>query len=190
MEIEPVDAQNFESVSALLTAAFVDDAVCRYLYPDLRQHFEHFPAYLRVFAEPGLAPGCTHLVQGLGAAIWVPPGVHADEKSIDDLIDRSTSAEARAELLVVYAAFDHAHPPEPHWFLPLMGVDPLHFGKGIGAALMTRGLGICDRDGSLAYLEANKPGNVPFYERFGFVPYGKIEVGSHPPVITMIRRPR
>lgn len=34
------------------------------------------------------------------------------------------------------------------------------------------------------------PGNVPFCERFGFVPIGKIEVVSHPPVTTMIRRPR
>ena len=47
-----------------------------------------------------------------------------------------------------------------------------------------------DRDGSLAYLESTKPGNAPFYERFGFVPNGKIEVGSHPPVTTMLRRPR
>ena len=47
-----------------------------------------------------------------------------------------------------------------------------------------------DRDGSLAYLESTKPANVPFYERFGFVPNGKIEVGSHPPVTTMLRRPR
>ena len=190
MEIERADEQNFESVIALLTAAFVDDPVCRHLYPDLRQYFVHFPEYLRIFAEPGLALGCTHLAQGLGAAIWVPPGVHADEKFIDDLIDRSVSAEARAELLLVYAAVERACPPESHRYLPLMGVDPLHFGKGIGAALMTHGLGICDRDGSLAYLESNKPGNVLFYERFGFVPYGKIEVGSHPPVTTMIRRPR
>ena len=190
MEIELADEQNFESVIALLTAAFVDDPVCRHLYPDLRQYFVHLPEYLRVFAEPGLAMGCTHLAPGLGAAIWVPPGIHADAKAIDDLINRSTSAVARAELLLVYAAVDHAYPREPHWYLPLMGVDPLHFGKGIGAALMTHGLAICDREGSLAYLESNKPGNVPFYERFGFVSNGKIEVGSHPPVTTMIRRPR
>lgn len=190
MEIEPVDEQNFESVIALLTAAFVDDPVCRHFYPNILQYFRYFPEFLRIFAEPGLALGCTQLVPGLGAAIWVPPGAHADAKSTDDLITRSTNAQARAELMVVYAAFDHAHPPEPHWYLPLMGVDPLHFGRGIGAALLTHGLGICDRDGSLAYLESTKPINVPFYERFGFVPYGKIEVGSHPPVTTMIRRPR
>lgn len=190
MEIEPVDAQNFESVIALLTAAFVDDPVCRHLYPDLRQYFVHLPEYLRVFAEPGLALGCTHLAQALGAAIWVPPGIHADAKAVDDLIERSTSAESRVELLPVYAAVDRAYPREPHWYLPLMGVDPLHFGKGIDAALMTHGLDIRDRDGSLAYLESNKPGNVPYYELFGFVPCGKIEVGSHPPVTTMIRRLR
>jgi GNAT superfamily N-acetyltransferase len=190
MLIEPVDAQNFESVLALLTAAFVDDPVCRYLYPDLRQYFSSFPEFLRIFAEPGLALGSTHLAQGLGAAIWVPPGTHADAKAVDDLIERSTNAQTRAELLLVYAEFDRACPPEPHWYLPLMGVDPLHFGKGIGAALMTQGLGICDREGSLAYLESTKPCNVPFYERFGFVPYGKIDIGSHPPVTTMIRRPR
>ena len=190
MEIELADKENFESVIALLTASFVNDPVCRYLYPDLRQYFEHLPEYLRIFAEPGLAQGCTHLAQGLGAAIWVLPGSHVDAKAIDDLIERSTSAEARAEILLVYAAVDRAYPSEPHWYLPLMGVDPLHFGKGIGAALMTHGLSICDREGSLAYLESNKPKNVPFYERFGFVPTGKIEVGSHPPVTTMIRRPR
>ena len=190
MDTEPVDAKRFESVIALLTAAFVDDPVCRYLYPDLRQYFAHMPDYLRIFAEPGLALGCTHLAQGLGAAIWVPPGAHSDAKAIDDLIGRSTSPEARAELLAVYAAVDRAYPPEHHWYLPLMGVDPLHFGKSIGAALMTHGLEICDRDGSLVYLESNKPGNVPFYERFGFVPCNRIEVGNHPPIITMIRRPR
>lgn len=119
----------------------------------------------------------------------MPPGGLADAKAIDNLIDRSTNAEARAELLVVYAAFDHACPPDPHWYLPLMGVDPLHFGKGIGAALMSHGLGICDREGRPACLQSTKPGNVPFYERFGFVSYGKIEVGRHPAVTTMIRKP-
>lgn len=108
MEIASVDAQNFQSVIALLTAAFVNDPVSRHLYPDLRQFFKFFPEYLRLYAEPGLALGCTHLVQGLGAAIWVTRGVHADAKAIDDLIDRSTSAEARAELMVVYAAFERA----------------------------------------------------------------------------------
>ena len=64
MEIELADKENFESVIALLTASFVNDPVCRYLYPDLRQYFEHLPEYLRIFAEPGLAQGCTHAVLG------------------------------------------------------------------------------------------------------------------------------
>jgi hypothetical protein len=26
------------------------------------------------------------------------------------------------------------HPDEPHWYLPLLGVDPLRHGKGLGSA--------------------------------------------------------
>jgi predicted N-acetyltransferase YhbS len=70
-----------------------------------------------------------------------------------------------------------------------LGVVPLPFGKGIGAALMTHGLGIGDKESTLAYLESNRAGEVPFYGRFGFVRRTKTEVGGHPPVICMIRRP-
>jgi GNAT superfamily N-acetyltransferase len=190
MQIAPIASDQFESVAALLMAAFVDDPVCRYLYPDLRLYFHHMPEYLRLFADPGLAQGCTHIAQGQGAAIWVPPHAHVDAKAIHDLIGRSTLSAARAELSAVYAAVEHGYPREPHWYLTLMGVDPMHFGTGVGAALMTHGMEICDREGSLAYLEANKPGNAPFYERFGFVACDRIELGGHQPIITMIRKPR
>ena len=32
------------------------------------------------------------------------------------------------------------HPREPHWYLPLMGVDPTCQGKGLGSALMRHAL--------------------------------------------------
>jgi GNAT superfamily N-acetyltransferase len=106
------------------------------------------------------------------------------------LLARSVAEDAKAELFEVYAEFDRAHPKEAHWFLPLMGVDPFVQGQGVGAALMKYGLNICDRDGTLAYLESTKPENVPFYERFGFTHYRMIDVGRHPPVTTMVRAPR
>lgn len=43
------------------------------------------------------------------------------------------------------------HPQERHWYLPFIGVDPLHQGKGYGAALMQHALIPCDRDHTLAY---------------------------------------
>jgi GNAT superfamily N-acetyltransferase len=49
---------------------------------------------------------------------------------------------------------------EPHWYLPLIGVDPAHQGKGHGDALMAYALQQCDRDHLPAYLESTNPRNI------------------------------
>lgn len=188
--VRTAEPDQHDHIVDLLTLAFVDDAVCRYLYPDLGQYLEFFPQYVRLYGQPGFEIGGAHVLGQAAAALWIPPGLHADEASLDALLTRSVAASARAELFKVYEEFDRAHPPEPHWFLPLMGVDPFLRGQGAGARLMEYGLALCDRDGSLAYLESTKPGNVPFYERFGFETCGLIDVGGHPPVQTMRREPR
>jgi len=188
--VETAHAEQFELAVALMTAGFVDDPVCRYLYPALTQYLEHFPDYVRIYGAPGLAHGGTHLAGDLGAALWVPPNMHPDEDALDALLARSVAQDARSELFAVYAAFDRAHPRQPHWFLPLVAVDPFYRNKGLGAALMAFGLDMCDRDGAMAYLEATKPENVPFYERYGFAEHGLIDIGGHPPVTTMLRLPR
>ena len=79
------------------------------------------------------------------------------------------------------------HPSEPHWYLPLIGVDPAHQGDGHGNALMVYALAQCDRDHKPAYLESSNPRNIPFYQRHGFEPLGAIQVGSSPTLIPMLR---
>ncbi len=37
----------------------------------------------------------------------------------------------------MFEQMDALHPQEPHWHLPLIGVDPAHQGKGIGSALLS-----------------------------------------------------
>jgi Acetyltransferase (GNAT) domain len=81
------------------------------------------------------------------------------------------------------------HPSEPHWHLPLMGVDPLEQGKGFGSALMQLGLILCDRDNKLDHLESSSPRSIPFYERHGFELPGTIQTGTSPPIFPMHRRP-
>jgi ribosomal protein S18 acetylase RimI-like enzyme len=83
----------------------------------------------------------------------------------------------------------HYHPKEPHWYLPMIGVEPTQQGKGYGSALIQNVLKQCDRDCILAYLEASKPANILFYERHGFDLIDTIQVGSSPPIFPMIRQP-
>ncbi|HEY7570547.1 MAG TPA: GNAT family N-acetyltransferase [Nitrososphaeraceae archaeon] len=81
------------------------------------------------------------------------------------------------------------HPSEPHWYLPLLGVDPLHHDKGFGSVLMQYALATCDRDNRIAYLESSNQRNIPFYERHGFEMLGTIQVNTSPSIYPMIRKP-
>jgi ribosomal protein S18 acetylase RimI-like enzyme len=94
------------------------------------------------------------------------------------------------DLLATFEKMESSHPREPHWYLPQIGVDPTAQGRGLGAALMRHALARCDQERALAYLEASKPANVPFYQRHGFEVTGEIRVGAAPVIMPMARRPR
>jgi ribosomal protein S18 acetylase RimI-like enzyme len=85
---------------------------------------------------------------------------------------------------------DEFHPTEPHWYLPLIGVDVIKRGRGYGSALLRHALERCDRDHLPAYLDATSPLSKPLYERYGFEELGVIQAGSSPPMWPMQRRPR
>jgi ribosomal protein S18 acetylase RimI-like enzyme len=82
------------------------------------------------------------------------------------------------------------HPEEPHWYLPLIGVDPSHQARGYGSMLMKHALERCDREEKLAYLESSNPRNLSLYIRHGFELIGTIQVADAPPVFPMRRKPR
>ena len=64
-------------------------------------------------------------------------------------------------------------PAERHWHLGPVAVDRPLQGRGIGSAILEEVCARMDRQGSLLYLETDKPENVRFYERFGFETVGQ-----------------
>jgi hypothetical protein len=50
------------------------------------------------------------------------------------------AAERRATVFAVFEQMGRYHPHEPHWYLPLIGVDPAHQPKGYGSALLRQAL--------------------------------------------------
>jgi GNAT superfamily N-acetyltransferase len=106
------------------------------------------------------------------------------------LLQRSIPEENQPEIFAFMEQMDSSHPFEPHWYLPMIGVDPGKQGNGYGSALLKHALARCDRDDKLAYLEASSPKSVPLYRRHGFDLVGTIQVGSSPPLFPMLREPR
>jgi ribosomal protein S18 acetylase RimI-like enzyme len=59
-------------------------------------------------------------------------------------------------------------PPQPLWYLSLLGVEPELQGRGVGSALLRRWLVDVDAARQPAWLETARTENVRLYERFGF----------------------
>jgi GNAT superfamily N-acetyltransferase len=68
-----------------------------------------------------------------------------------------------------FARWCHLDPDEPHVHLGPIGVAPELQGRGVGTALMNRYLEHLKQEQSAGYLETDRPENVEFYQKFGFV---------------------
>jgi hypothetical protein len=86
---------------------------------------------VRLYAGAGFDSGGILAVEGNeGYAMWLPPGVHSDEAGIADLLRQSVAATRLTEILDLVAQMTSFQPAEPHWFLPLIGVDSINRGRG------------------------------------------------------------
>ena len=106
------------------------------------------------------------------------------------LTEAHAAKDRVGEMMQVFEQMDRYHPKEPCWYLPLIGVDPAHQGRGCGSALLQYALAQCDADGLPAYLESSNPRNISLYLRHGFEIIGNIQAGSSPTMTPMLRRVR
>ena len=175
----------------VVVLAFSTDPAARWTWPDPQQYLTHFPPFVEAFGGKAFAHGSAYYVDGYaGAALWLPPDVHPDEDALTTLLQRTVPEQKLKDVFAAFEQMARYHPSEPHWYLPLIGVDPFHQGKGYGAALMQHALIPCDRDRTLAYLESTNPKNISLYERHGFELLGTIQVGASAPLFPMLRKPR
>jgi GNAT superfamily N-acetyltransferase len=184
---------DLQPISTTLARAFQDDPVMTWLLPDADQRAAHLPGFW------------THALGGLhgkhgsffttptfaGAAVWDPPG-----RWKVGVLQMIRFAPAFVRIfrmrclrgLALLNAVERHHPREPHYYLFALGTDPVHQGRGIGAALLAPTLAKCDAERIPAYLESSNKRNVPFYQRSGFRVMQEILVPDGP-TITLMRRP-
>jgi ribosomal protein S18 acetylase RimI-like enzyme len=176
---------------ATVVAAFIADPVVRWIYPDASQYLRAFPRVVDAFAGKSFENGSAYSFWQAGAvALWLGPGVEPDSDTMAEIMETTVSKHLMDDLNGFFEQQLAVHPHEPHWYLPLIGVDPAYQGRGLGAALLDHALAISDKDGLPAYLEATSPNNRRLYERHGFEVVGEIQYGDSPAMWPMWREPR
>jgi ribosomal protein S18 acetylase RimI-like enzyme len=189
--IKSATADDEAAVIGVFTLAFSTDPVARWLYPNPREYLAHFPRLALAIGGKAFANSSVHYVEGFaGAKLWLPPGVSPDEERPVAMIRETVSERLQGELLTILEQMGFAHPKDPHWYLWMIGTDPIRQGRGYGSALLRHALALCDRDKSLAYLESSNPRNLSLYLRHGFELLGTIQVGDSPAIFPMLRKPR
>ena len=191
------DEADAPAVAAALARAFEHDPVAAWFTPSRperrleRLEYAFESVYVRRLSLPH---GCVYTTaEHAGAALWIPPDkVHLSAWENLRLLPAMARAWGRdlPRAMKGIAAMDAVHPHEPHYYLPIIGVDPAHQGRGIGSALLRPVLERCDAEGVGAYLEATTPLSRELYLRHGFLDVDVLELPDDgPPLWRMWRTP-
>lgn len=188
--VEVVPATGRQRGLASLTLSFSADPLVRWLWPDQERYLTYWPRVADAFAGGAFDQGTSHGIEDcLALALWLPPGVGPDGEAVMVLMRESMDDRTYEDMNGVFEQMEDLHPTDDHWYLPLIGVDPLAQGRGLGATLLRHALELCDRDGLAAYLEATSPRSRNLYLRHGFKDVDIIQAGTSPPLWAMLREP-
>ncbi|GAA0931753.1 GNAT family N-acetyltransferase [Pseudonocardia zijingensis] len=179
-------ASDCEIAIQVLTAAFADDPVFRWLLfgdvPGVDVARLVLPVVEQSAGQGELVVG----PDGAGTAVWLRRGAEppaGDEAPLPDELARPATFTALV---------DQRYPVgRPHLYLAFLGVVPGVRGRGTGGALLRERLARADADRVPAYLEASSARSRSLYERHGFRTTGApIVLPDGPRLWPMWREPR
>jgi len=187
-------AAEVAAVARTLTRAFQDDPVQRFLFPEERAYQRRGLANFELVVRRSLEVGVGYVgAQVEGASLWIPPGADFVDGWRGVLFGLRSLFALRGGVrrgTHLFGLLARHHPHEPHWYLPVLGTDPAHQGRGFGSALLAPVLARADAEGLPAYLESSKAKNIPFYQRHGFEVLCTLKVEGGPEIWPMLRKPR
>lgn len=178
MKIVPLEEAQIDAAGEAMARAFFVDHIMEYMFPNEDERRRLAPWHFSAFIRYGYLFGEVYTTSGSpdGTAVWFRPG---ESELTDQRIEQAglnrapnilgAAAWTRFNSVCDYVERLHSkEAPEPHWYLPLLGVDPALQGQGAGSALLKIILDRAENDGFSTYLWTAKARNVPFYQRHDF----------------------
>ena len=197
MEMRRATSRDVGELVGVLTRAFDDDPVARFMFRGERRRRRGLPKFFSIqlrhmYLEAGEV---WTTADTAGAALWAPPGKPRPgvrdlwylSPLVPQLIGLGRALGDAGRLLT---EVDRRRPRQAHWYLATVGTDPQRQGQGVGSALLAPVLRRCDEEGVPAYLESSKERNLAFYGRHRFEVVGDYQVPDGPKLWFMWREPR
>jgi GNAT superfamily N-acetyltransferase len=174
-EIRKATRDDVPELGRTMARAFYDDPALSWATPNADRRERFGPRYFELLIGRIYLPkGEVHMTDdGKAAALWAPPEKWQSPASASlpllPVMLRSCgrSLPLAMKMLSTMEA-RHKAQDEPHYYLPFIGTDPDHRGKGHGTALLADMLRRCDDEGVPAYLESTSIRNQALYHRHGF----------------------
>lgn len=188
-EIRQARPADVPGITRALTAAFMDDPVQRWAFPDPARRARYGRHFFAMHARRLVPRGLAWTTDG-GASLWAAPqDAHLPAAAMARMAARAWPGVLPHPVRVVRGLLgvDAHHPKEPHVYLAVIGVRPDRVGRGLGGALLTPGLLHADALGLPCYLESSNPRNIPLYERRGFHVIAEHVLPGGPPMWPMWR---
>jgi GNAT superfamily N-acetyltransferase len=182
--------QQQRAVPTIVTG-FSADPIARWFLPEPHQYLTYFRQLGPLMGGAAFEHGSAYCTDDfMAASLWVPPNAHSDQEAMAELAQKAIPERDQEKMFTFMGQMGEYHTTEPHWYLPLIAVDPMLQGRGYGSALLKHALEVSDREGLPAYLEATSADSRRLYERHGFEATGEIQVADSPPLWPMLRKPR
>lgn len=154
-------------VVSSLVAAFPQDPVLRYLFPDEEAYPQLAAAFFGHLFDKRVQRGTIWTIgNGASTAIWEPPA--AGNATGDEELAARLPADALARVRSYDGAVHAAFPTSPFWYLGVLGTHPDSTGRRWGQAVMSAGLRRAAADRLPAFLETSNQANVEFYRHAGW----------------------
>lgn len=191
--------EHIEPLAQLLAKAFLQDPLYEYAFPERESRASLSCWEMRGLLRYGLRFGEVIAPASMvGCAVWLPPGqtdfteVRMAEVGMLGL-GKHIGQEAEKRLGQFNEVTEVVHRrlvPSPHWYLLVLGIDPVFQGEGLGGGLVLPMLARADVTRHSIYLETTNPRNLPFYQKHGFEPRFHERLGPGGPTVWyMVRAP-
>ncbi len=177
VEIVALPADRIQAAGEVLARAFYNDPLVTYLLPDEPTRAPPLAWLMRSSVKFGHLYGCVFTTPNLEAVSVCltpqsPPGnlwrLLRSGMAFAPLTPGRRRYDRVASAFRPLGSWHCRDAPERHWYLWLLGVEPVLEGRGMGSAMLRCVLGQADAEGMPCLLDTMNQTDVPFYEKRGF----------------------